>query len=267
MRHYDIPYVKNGPANYYPPVNIQDLSLEELKAKYLKTCGKCNGDPSVCSKCSTPCDYGKRAVQIIANQVYNDPPIPLYGGKTMIQKAQEQNMQRREALRRKEEEEKKANENKPEELVVKKRKDGTVIIENWYEKAIASDDPIAWIMNAYNCSKTKAKQKIYVWRNTHPETKAETEAILASLRKANKENSEAATEKETEVPAKEESNEQEHKTDSNIESTLEKLMHRQEEYKKSMDKYLKLYEQAKEEYEKIKHKTDILCCAIDIISE
>ena len=96
MRKDGIPYVQN-PRGFYPPIDMNKLSLSELKQKFIKNCGKANGDVSVCSRCKTPCAEGKRAIQLVANQVYNDPPVPLYGGKTLIERAKEENMQRREA--------------------------------------------------------------------------------------------------------------------------------------------------------------------------
>ena len=97
MRRDGIPYVSNGVYNPpFPATPLQDMTLEEIKKKYLKMCAKAQGDPAVCSKCSAPCAEGKRAIQLLANQVYNDPPIPLYGGKTLIEKAREENMLRRQ---------------------------------------------------------------------------------------------------------------------------------------------------------------------------
>jgi len=159
MRSYDVAYVKNGPYNPYPVVPLQEMTLEEIKKKYIKMCAKANGDVSVCSKCQTPCPEGKRAIQLIANNVYPDPPVPLYGGKTLIERAREDNMKRRAELEKAEKEKKEA-EQKP------KRK--KVAIEDWFNKAMATDDPIQWIMDNLHVSKTKAKQKIYDYRYRHP---------------------------------------------------------------------------------------------------
>ena len=46
MRKYDIPYVPNGPVNYYPAKSLQEMTLVEIKKKYIKTCAKANGDVS-----------------------------------------------------------------------------------------------------------------------------------------------------------------------------------------------------------------------------
>lgn len=98
MRTFDIPYVKQPAKTYPPPVELKDMSLGEIKKIHISTCAKANGDVSKCSKCNTPCDPGKRAIQLVANQVYNDPPVPLYGGKTLIERAQAENKRRREAI-------------------------------------------------------------------------------------------------------------------------------------------------------------------------
>ena len=114
MRRDGIPYVSNGVYNPpFPVVPLQDMTLEEIKKKYLKMCAKANGNPAVCSKCKTPCPEGKRAIQLIANEVYNDPPVPLYGGKTLIEKAKEENMLRRQKM----EEEKKKEERRWIEII------------------------------------------------------------------------------------------------------------------------------------------------------
>lgn len=234
MRKDGIPYVQN-PKNFYPPVDPMKLPLDELISKYLKNCGKSNGDPAVCSRCQTPCDIGRRACQLKALEVYNDPPVPLYGGKTLIEKAREENI-----LRKQQKEEKKAEENKKT-----KNHRKYIRIENWYEKAMASEDPVSWVAENYQVSRTKAKQRLYDWKNNHPEV-----------------NKEKVVE-ETNEPVKEVVAV---KTDG-IESKLEKLMKMQEDQKKAMDEYYRLYEQAKVEYEKIKEKTDILCNAMDILND
>lgn len=241
MRAYDIARVPNGPYNAYPVKDLQEMSLEEVKNKYIKNCAKANGNISVCSKCKTPCPEGRRAIQLIANEVYNDPPIPLYGGKTLIEKAREENMKR-----------KAEKENAKEDKTVTK-KDKRIFIENWYEKAMASEDPIAWIMEAYKISKTKAKQKIYSYRNYHPEVKEQSDKILQQKKPEKK----VDEEKEVKVEIK----------DSSFENKFEALMKLQDQHKKAMDEYYRLYEEAKAEYEKIKKKTDTICSAIDILNE
>ena len=158
MRKYDVAYVPNGPVNYYPAVPLQDMSLEDIKKKYIKTCAKANGDIAICSKCKTPCKEGERAIQLTANQVYNDPPIPLYGGKTLIERAKEENMKRRQL-----EAERKANENmetaEKKENISKKK---TVIRwDGWYETSLASGDQVKWLMTEMGLSRTQAKKKIY----------------------------------------------------------------------------------------------------------
>ena len=256
MRHYDIPYVKNGPTNYFPATPLQDMTLEEIKKKHIKTCAKANGDVSKCSKCQSPCPEGKRAIQLIANSVYNDPPIPLYGGKTLIERAQEENMKRREEAEKKKEEE--AKQKEPEQVKTKKSKDGRVYIEDWFNKAMASEDPLVWIMDAYNISRRKAKQKIYGYRSLHPETREVTNSLLSQ-----------ETKTETIVKADELSSPAvtSDVKEDRIENKLENLMKLQEEHKKAMDEYMRLYTEAKAEYEKIKQKTDVLCNALDILND
>ena len=243
MRRDGIPYVANGVYNPpFPAVPLQDLTLEEIKKKYLKMCAKSNGDPSVCSKCANPCAEGKRAIQLIANTVYNDPPVPLYGGKTLIERAKEENMRRREE---------EAKKNMPAvSTQPKKSKNGRMFMEGWYEKAMESDDPVAWVVNTFSISRTKAKAKIYQWKIRHATPPEET------------------TVQEVEPPKPSVVPEQKTETkNSEIESKLEKLMKLQEDQKKAMDEYLKLYKEAEKEYNKIKEQTDILCRAMDIMND
>lgn len=245
MRKYDIAYVPSGPVKYEPPKAVDDMSLDEIKRKYIKTCGKANGNISVCSKCTNPCEEGKRAIQLLANQIYNNPPIPLYGGKTLIEKAREENMERRKKMEENAEFVKAVEtaQNKP----TKKR--GYIKWDGWWEESLASGDQVKWLMDNMKISKSKAKHKIYQYKWSHN--------MVGS-----------GAEKEQVTPKEEPKEEikQETKTDSSIESKLESLMQEQEEYKKQMSQYMNLYNNAKEKYEELKKMTDVLCSAMDILN-
>ena len=233
MRKYDIPYVPKGPVQYYPVVALEDMTLQEIKKKHIDTCGKARGDFAVCSRCKTPCEAGKRAAQLLANEVYSDPPIPLYGGKTLIEKAREENIRRREMEKVKMEEEKvKIDEPKVEE---KAKTRSEVPFTGWWEVSLQSGDQIKWLMDEMGIDKAKAKKKIYQYKWMHGLT--------------------GKTEKKTEQRFE------------SIETKLELLMKKQEEHKNPMDKYMELYNQEKEKYDAIKQKTDILCNAVDIMNE
>ena len=238
MRSYDIARVGGGTVVGYPAKPLQDLSFEEIKNKYLKMCAKSNGDVSVCSKCPTPCAEGKRAIQLLANEVYDDPPIPLYGGKTLIEKAKEENMLRR---KKKEEEELRMKE-------IRKSKDNRQYMDDWYEKAMASEDPTKWVMEQFGMTRNKAKHKIYSWRYRHQltEPKKEIKPIVET----------PVVETVVEAPAMD-----------RIESKLDALMKLQEKHKKVMLEYQQQYEKAKQNYEEISKKIDVLCSAMDIVNE
>ena len=248
MRKYDVAYVPNGPVNYYPSIPLEDMSLEEIKKKYIKTCGKANGNVSECSKCTSPCKEGKRAIQLLANEVYNDPPIPLYGGKTLIERAREENMKRRQQEEKKDlataiEEAKKAG--NPVIDGAEKKKRNYILWEGWWESSLESGDQVKWLMENMKLSRTQAKKKIYQYKWTHGMAGTEKkEEVIQNVAKENVEY-----------------------VDNNIESKLEKLMKQQEEYKNEMDKYMKLFNEAKEKYLEIKNKTDTLCNAMDILNE
>lgn len=248
MRHDNIPYVPNPPRNYYPAIPLEEMSLEEIKKKYLKMCAKCNGNVSICSKCESPCREGKRAIQLIANTIYDQPNVPLYGGKTLIERAKEENMKRRAELEKKEE----VKEEKPKKKLLK--------LDGWYEKAMEADDPIAWIMETFELSRAKARQRVYDWRFHHPEVKENDVFIQKTAKKTEKKQAV----KEEKVEVKKDSPEV--KTDS-LEAKLELLLKQQEEHKKKMNEYMELYNKEKEKYDKIKQKTDILCSAMDILND
>ena len=165
MRRDGIPYVQN-PKSFYPPVDIQKLTLEELKAKYLKLCGKSNGNLSVCSKCKTPCPEGKRAIQLLANEV-NDDKIPLYGGKTMMEMAKADTKRNREEAEAKklaeamelhsESKTKESSEEKP-----KKRR--YIKGDEWWEQSLAYGNQVEYLIKEFGLSKTQAKKKIYSYK-------------------------------------------------------------------------------------------------------
>ena len=248
MRRDGIPYVQN-PKHYYPPVDINKLSLEEIRQKYIKTCGKANGNISVCSKCATPCTEGKRAIQLLANEVYSDPPVPLYGGKTLIERAKEENMKRRAA-----EAEQAANvlvAEEEKEKVEAPRKKKYQRLEGWWEESLASGDQVQWLMEKMNISKNQAQKKIYAYRYHHGLTN---------------QNVTGPTIKTEEKPVEivEESKPVEHVTKhpndvvfKTMESKIDDLMKLQTEYKKKMDEY-------KAKYEAVSEQIDVLCKAMDV---
>lgn len=60
MRKYDIPYVQNVAGSHpFPIKELEDMSLEEIVQKHIKTCGKANGNVAICSQCKSPCKQGK----------------------------------------------------------------------------------------------------------------------------------------------------------------------------------------------------------------
>lgn len=232
MRKDGIPYVQN-PRVYYPPIDMNKLSLSELKQKFIKNCGKANGDVSVCSRCKTPCAEGKRAIQLVANQVYSDPPVPLYGGKTLIERAKEENKQRREA-----EEARKATEEikKIESEIGSKAKRKYLKSDEWYEEAKKSGDPVKWLMDNYDCSRTQARKKVY-----YQETKEQKETPVV------KSEPKVKPEPEVKLELKVEEEKKEPKSEDLVTKTLEQkidsMTKKQAEYKAKMEEYSKKYEE------------------------
>ena len=228
MRKDGIPYVQN-PRGYYPPIDMNKLSLSELKQKFIKNCGKANGDVSVCSRCKTPCAEGKRAIQLVANQVYNDPPVPLYGGKTLIERAKEENKQRREA-----EEAKKVTEEikKIESEIGSKAKRKYLKSDEWYEEAKKSGDPVKWLMDNYDCSRTQARKKVY-----YQETKEQKEIPVV------KSEPKIEPEVKTDPKIKEEVPKSEDLVTKTLEQKIDSMTKKQAEYKAKMEEYSKKYEE------------------------
>ena len=225
MRTYDIAYVPRGTVVGYPPKALKDLTLDEIKKKHLSACAKSNGNVERCRACQQ-CEYGKRAVQLTVERTYTDDGIPLYDGMTLIEKAKQENM-----LRRKEK----------EQMNKKISKDNRAYIEDWYSKAIASEDPVAWVMNAYEIDKTKAKAKLYQWRKRHEEEPVKE-------------------------PAKEVAKEVK-PIPEGIEAKLERLYNLQKQYEDGMNSLRKQLDKAQKEYDEINRKIDVLCSAMDIINE
>ena len=245
MRKDGIPYVPNTP-NYYPPVDYKKMDLKELIAKYIKTCAVANGQISVCSKkCSSPCEYGKRAIQLLSNEVYNDPPIPLYGGKTMIEAAKAENDRRRkEAEEQKVKEELKKVE---EKVAIKRRKN---LPKNWWEESLKYGNQIEYLMKTFDMSKTRAKSSIYNYRSRHGLTEPKTGPVI----KTEPVKSETAEEPMIDTTKKDTSNDI---LLSTMETKMDELMKLQSEYEANIKKYTKLYNEVKE-------KIDTLCKAMDI---
>ena len=257
MKNFNVAYVPNGSAHPYPSKDLNEMTLEEIVTKHIRTCGKANGNVSICSQCKSPCQEGKRAIQLLANKVYNDPPIPLYGGKTLIERAREENMKRREqkentnmAALAQALEEAKQKALEKDGLVETKRK-AYVRRDGWWEESLASGDQVKWLIDNMKMSKTQAKKKIYQYKYMHGLTgqpKIEEPVVTP------------AEDVKIEIPDTK-------LVSTDVELKLEALLKKQEEYKSEMIKYQNLYNEAQKKYEEIKKKTDILCSAMDILND
>ena len=187
--------------------------------------------------------------------MYNDPPIPLYGGKTLIERAKEENMKRREKMDNNMSALAKALEDAKQEALAKdadvepKKKKAYTVWDGWYETSLASGDQTKWLMDNMHLSRTQAKKKIYQYRYLHGLTKSEVKE------EKDVEKAEKKTEEKVEV------------ADTGIEAKLELLMKQQEQIKNEIDQYEKLLYDARRRYDEIKKKTDVLCSAMDIMNE
>ena len=219
MRRYDVAYVKN-PPHYTYPKDYKEMTLPELKKQYIDSCAKSKGLITTCKKCENKCIYGLEAIKMMEQSLQRQQEnIPLYDGKTLMEKAKVENM-----LRRMQNEQ--------------KTKKDRLYINKWYEKAVASGNATKWVMEQYDMSEHQARHKIYNWRYNH---KPKKEKIIA-------------TPKTEEIS-------------NTIETKLEVLMKEQEAQKKTMNEYQKKYEEAKQLFEEINKKIDVLCRAMDIVNE
>ena len=112
-------------------------------------------------------------------------------------------------------------------------------------------------MEKMNISKTQAKKKIYQYKFLH--------GMAGSAAKDKPVEENIVEVKPVEIKPIE--TKPANKQNETLEAKLETLMKLQEEHKKAMDEYLKLYNAAKAEFEAIKQKTDILCNAMDILND
>lgn len=259
MRTYDIPYVKNvNNDNYVTSAKLEDLDLRTIVKTYL--CGKSQGRISECMKCKAQCAFGKRALELAFPELNHAfGPAPTVNGKTMIELAKEEAAQKRTA-------EDKPAETKPEE---KKKKTKRVVIDNWYDKAYESDDPLKWIMDSFNITERKAKQKVYEYQYRHPELK-ETKPMWgkrdkpAEAKPADTQNMKEAVKEEVKVEMKAEVKPAEGEKNDLLLAPLEEkinfLMNLQAEYKDKYEHYQKLYQATKT-------KVDALYEALNILNE
>lgn len=264
MRTYDIPYVKNaGTGSYMAPAKLEDLDLRTIVKTYL--CGKSQGKISECMKCKAQCAYGKRALELAFPELNHAfAPAPLIDGKTIIEHAKEEAAQKRAQ----------AAEAKTEAKPAEKKKSKRTIIENWYDKAYESGDPLKWIMDAFNINERKAKQKVYEYQYRHPEVK-EAKPMWGKKTKAEPETKPVETKpvatqpaeaKPAEPVAQKEEIKEETKVEKDdsllapLEEKINFLMNLQAEYKDKYEHYQKLYQATKT-------KVDALYEALNILNE
>ena len=248
MRKDGIPYVPNGVYN--PPLAkpLEEMDLQDLVKGHLRTCAKSNGALSVCRTCSSKCIYGQRALDLYEGRVS-------VGSETI--RPEETILYR---MRKAQEEIRKAQEEAMKTKGTIFIKPGKVIIDDWYEKANQSDDPVKWVMDTFNISKTKAKNKIYQYKyrmkKKNSEEKKEEENLeeVKTVVEEKKEEVKKVSVNEERTEEKKESNDIVYKT---MEEKIDRMMKRQAEYKELMDKYAGLYKEVSEQI-------DVLCKALDV---
>ena len=161
MRTFDIPYVKNG---YVPPVTsvpLEEMTLQDITKKYLRSCHKSNGLVSACRDCVQQCVYGEKAVELTFGRKRTEGTGAYEG--SLLQQARLANEQKR--IEEKKAEEKK--EEPKEQAKETKKRRYNQDPEGWFEEAMAQPDPIKYVMDRFGKTKTQAKKKIYMYRYLH----------------------------------------------------------------------------------------------------
>ena len=252
MRTYDVPYVPNPNKALYPNPPLDSLSLQEITKQYL--CGKSEHKLSNCRKCTEKCIYGIRALELFFGAENRKPEENKEEAMTIL-----------ERFRRAKEAEKK----KPEMSVTK---NGHKFIKDWYKQAEASGNIVEWVMENFDLSREKALSKIYNYRyclNKKQKNNEIVEMVTKSADPVEKpdETSQKPAEEVKPEPAEKKPAEKvekkpeepAEKQENPIEEKLAYFMRLQDEYKKKIEEYQKLYDEAK-------RKGDILCNAMDIMN-
>ena len=247
MRTYDIPYVPNPARTNDVIPGLETMDLRTITKTYL--CGKSHGKVSECMRCPAPCAYGKRALELLAQPVDVITPAQ---GKTLIEKAREAALQQREQMKAQETKEK-------EEQVVVVTSSGRQYLNGWYEMAFNTEDPVQWVMDTFNMTANKAKHKIYTYQKRHPELNKKKSKEPVKETPVMKQTIEPAAVPPEAIEPKAEPKE-EATPISLLENKINELMNQQEEYKKQMDHYEKLYKETKT-------KVDALYEALNILNE
>ena len=247
MKTYDVAYVPNNYTIPMPePQDINSLDLKTITRTYL--CGKSHGKVSECMKCPKQCPYGKRALELL-NPVSIKPSntIPLFNGKTMLEKAREEvAKQKGEPVSTVE----------PPKTTAKPKKNanGRAIKEGWYEEAYYSSDPLQWIMDTFGLTKAKARRKVYLYQYNHPELKESMPLWESSDKKQKPAEKPVEAKPEKTVETKSEKVEPEEvlkepeqpKNDAlltPLEEKINSLMNLQQEYKEKAEHYQNLYKE------------------------
>lgn len=260
MRTYDIPYVKNAPQNVLPEPPIGSLDLRTIVRKYL--CNKADMKVSNCMKCSARCAYGQRAIDLTTGNASTEEfvnPKDLLNNPTIMEKIRMSKAKEQET---------------PKTETIRVYKDGRKYVKNWFEKASAAENPIKWVMDTYGISEKQAKTKLWNWKTKH---RKETNSMLVDIVNNQSAEPKSAEQKPVEPepvktkPAEPETKQTEVRQPeapekkpepsgtSALEEKLAYFMRLQDEYKKKIMEYQKLYDAAKRD-------GDVLCSAMDIMN-
>lgn len=268
MRTSDIAYVPQGHLASMPVPPLNEMTLQEITKRYLATCIKSHGLVSECAKCKDKCPYGTRAVSLAyGDGMLGGRAVPYEG--SMLQKARMENELERkrktavDALKKQLEKTEKEIEAVREEAKDPKRKLKSQDPEGWYEDALKSGDPVKYVMENMNRTKTQAKKKLCNFLYHRPEMKEIQEKYVPKT-DAEENTTESSTVAQ-ETPVCEEKPCNVVETEANgdayvskvMEQKLEELMNQQEKLETAIKEY-------QTKLVKIKEQIDTICKTMDI---
>lgn len=259
-------------SNILKPVpSLEDMSLTEIVDRYLKTCVKSNGFVSKCIACKDKCVYGKRAEDLAKGLVSPGMSKPVAYEGSMLQMARMQNelerMRKAKTEVQPKPEPEKKTEEKPE--ASKKPLKRGESFKTWFEDSLKAPDQVAWVMEHFNISRTKAKNKIYQVTYSNDEARE----MVKKYRPQGEQNM-AEPEPAKEEPVVEVAPVMPVVSDDELlrkamERKLEMLMNQQESVEADLKKYQEEFERKTQEAHSkitsIKDQIDTICKTMDIL--
>ena len=169
---------------------------------------------------------------------------------------------------------------KEEEKKMSEAKKGRKVQDDWWEESLAYGNQVEWVMKKYGFTQKQAMKKIYSYRyrngltdkNYKTKNRNKTSPVCTTTTtNVSKDEPYMVVQAPKSDPSKPvlvpSVWSKETSSPEGIETKIDKLMKLQEEHKRIMDKHYEAYLKEKEVYEDLAKKIDVLCSAMDIMSE